>query len=140
MSDVKELRKAAGAEDVKQIRSLLKSDPDLVHDWKALLDSCYGGKPKSVITLLKAGADPNVLSKTAHRHRPLHRVIEHKKTRPTQEGHEACVQILIDGGADASARGCFTRVTALQLAAMGNETRFIPLLKKAMGKLDIFHA
>lgn len=140
MSDVKELRRAAGAEDVKQIRSILNSDPERVHDWKAILDSCYNGRAKSVGAMLKAGADPNVLSKTAHRHRPLHRVIEHKKTRPTHEGHEACVQILIEGGADSSARGCFTRVTALQLAAMGNETRFIPLLKKAMGKLDIFHA
>ncbi len=140
MSDAKELRRAAAAEDVKQIRSLVKADSELVHDWKALLDSCFNGRAESVKALLKAGADPNVLSKTAHRHRPLHRVIEHKKTRPTHEGHEACVKILMAGGADVRARGCFTRVTALQLAAMGNETRFISLLKKAMGKLDIFHA
>ena len=136
---VKDLRRAAGAEDVKQIRALLKADPDLIQDWKSLLDSCYQGRDKSVTALLDAGADPNVLSKTAHRHRPLHRVIEHKKTRETHEGHDRSVDVLLSGGADVQARGTHYRVTPLQLAAMGNETRFIPKLKKEMGRLDLFH-
>jgi ankyrin repeat protein len=140
MADSRALRGAAGDEDVKAILALVKAEPELIEDWKPLLDSCYNGRARSVEALLKAGADPNALSKTAHRYRPLHRVVERKSTRPTHEGHDACVKALLEQGADPKARGGFDRVTPLQMAAIGNETRFIPPLKKAFGTLDIFHA
>jgi ankyrin repeat protein len=107
--------------------------------WKPVMDAAYVGDVEGVRRALKAGADPNVLSPTGHRHRPLHRAIEPKKTRERGEKHDEVVRVLLDAGADPALRGTFSNVTALQLAATG-EFRFVPLLRKALERLDIFHA
>jgi ankyrin repeat protein len=109
------------------------------HHWKPLMDAAYLGDAKRVRTLLDAGTDPNVVSTTVHRYRPLHRAIEHKKTAPKTKGHEEVVKLLLERGADPHLRATFSKVTALQLAAM-QESRFVPLLIKYFSPLNMFDA
>src|SRR5262249_32385392 len=47
--------------------------------WKPLMDAAFRGDAATVRKLLAAGVDPNVVSSTAHRYRPLNRAIERKK-------------------------------------------------------------
>jgi len=108
-------------------------------DWKPIMDAAYHGKAQRIKELVKQGADPNVLSATAHRHRPLHRAIEFKKTYPRTKDHVDAVRALLEGGADPKQRASFDQLTALQLAATG-ETRFVPILIDHFKPLDIFHA
>ena len=103
------------------------------------MDAAFAGDAARVWKLLKAGADPNIVSGTGHRYRPLHRLIEHKKTIPKHSGHDATLLILLKAGADPKLRGGMEKLTALQLAAFG-ETRFVPILRKHLGTLDIFDA
>jgi hypothetical protein len=107
--------------------------------WKPLMDAAFAGDAPAVRRLLKAGADPNMLSNSTFRHRPLHRAIEHKKTIPKTSGHEQVVRLLLDAGADPRARALVSRVTAFALAAQ-EEPRFLPLLLPQMGTLDLFEA
>jgi ankyrin repeat protein len=108
-------------------------------DWKPIMDAALAGDVVRARRLLDAGADPNVMSTTNHRYRPLHRAIERKKTMPKHDGHDAVVKLLLERGGDPKLRATLGNITALQLAAMG-ETRFIPLLRDAFEPLDIFHA
>ena len=46
------------------------------------MTAAFTGSTEIVRLLVEHGADPNVISRNNHRHRPLHRVLEHKKTIP----------------------------------------------------------
>jgi ankyrin repeat protein len=107
--------------------------------WKPLMDAAFMGDVEKARKLLDAGADPNCISTTAHRYRPLHRAIERKKTMPKHEGHDRVVNLLLERGADPRLRATMGQLTALQLAAVG-ETRFVPLLLTHFRPLDMFHA
>ncbi len=108
-------------------------------DWKPIMDAAYVGDAQKIKKLLKEGADPNVLSTTNHRHRPLHRAAERKKTFQRTEAHDAGVRALLEGGADPSMRAGYDSLTALALAATG-EIRFVPILMEKFRPDDIFHA
>jgi ankyrin repeat protein len=110
-----------------------------IANWKPLMDAAFDGDVTRAKKLLDAGADPNCISTTPHRYRPLHRAIESKKTYPRGPEHERVVKLLLERGADPKLRGTFTQITALQLAATG-ETRFVPILLPLFQPLDIFHA
>ncbi|MFN8654475.1 MAG: ankyrin repeat domain-containing protein [Gemmatimonadales bacterium] len=107
--------------------------------WMPIMEAAFNGDSPQVRTLLAKGADPNVLSNSTFRHRPLHRAIEHKKTAPKHRGHEEVVRELLAAGADPMKRALLTRLTALALAAC-DEPRFVPLLLPKVGELDLFHA
>jgi ankyrin repeat protein len=109
--------------------------------WKPIMDAAFAGDAIAARRLLSQGADPNVVSKTAHRYRPLHRAIELKKMLRRGPQHDAVVKILLEAGADPTLRAGRkgNGLTALQLSAVG-ETRFVPLLKKYFQPLDIFHS
>jgi ankyrin repeat protein len=110
-----------------------------IAQWKPLMDAAYTGDVERARKLLEAGADPNVVSTTPHRYRPLHRAIEFKKTFRRTEMHEAVVKLLLERGADPKLRGTFVQHTALQVAATG-EPRFVPILLPHFQPLDVFHA
>jgi ankyrin repeat protein len=110
-----------------------------VVQWKPLMDAAFDGDVARARRLLDGGADPNALSTTSARYRPLHRAIEFKKTQTRGPQHEAVVRLLLERGASPSLRGSYASVTALQLAAAG-ETRFVPTLLGRFQPLDIFHA
>ena len=108
-------------------------------DWKPIMDAAFRGDASRIKVLLAAGADPNVVSATGHRHRPLHRAIEFKKTHRRGAAHEAAVKALLEGGADPKLRGTWSQLTGLQVAATG-EWRFVSLLREYFDPLDLFHA
>jgi hypothetical protein len=108
-------------------------------DWKPIMDAAFQGHLARLEQLLDAGADPNIVSRTVHRYRPLHRAIEPKKTTPRSERHEEVVRLLLSRGADPKLRGTMEMLTVLQLAAVG-DPRFVPIVREYFGLLDIFHA
>lgn len=107
--------------------------------WKPLMDAAYLGDVRCARALLRDGADPNVLSATPYRHRPLHRAIEYKKTRPHTDGHEQVIRALLKYQADPKLRATFDQHTALQLAAI-DAPHLVALLLDHFRPLDIFHA
>jgi len=136
---IKALTAAVARGDLDAAQDLLDDDPELATDWQPVMTAAFHGRPESVELLLERGADPNVLSSTNHRHRPLHRVIEHKQSIPKHEGHDAVIEVLLTGGADPNLRGTWMDLPALELAYVGRETRFAaPLL--AHGANDTIYA
>ncbi|HEY7086441.1 MAG TPA: ankyrin repeat domain-containing protein [Tepidisphaeraceae bacterium] len=108
-------------------------------EWQPIMDASFAGDVVRVRELLDAGADPNVMSTTTHRYRPLHRVIEHKKTMPKHKGHRQVIALLLERGADPKLRATHDKFTALQLAAL-SEPQFVNFLRRSFEPLDIFHA
>jgi ankyrin repeat protein len=108
-------------------------------EWKPLMDAVFAADVSKVKRLLASGADPNMLSNSTFRHRPLHRAIEPKKTIPKTPAHLEIVRLLLAAGADPRRRGLMSNSTALELAASG-EVEFVPLVQASFGALDIFHA
>ena len=94
------------------------------------------GQPEAVEMLLERGADPNVVSKSASKYRPLHRTIERKVSVPRTERHVRVVELLLAAGADPVLRGA--GVTAFAMAALAGDQRFLDLLPTP--PTDLFHA
>jgi len=140
MTQVNSLAAAAAVGDISQMQVILREDPDAAKNWKPLMDAAFHGQPRAVTLLLTAGADPDVVSGTAHHHRPLHRAIEHSEELPRHAGHDEVIRILLEAGADPSSRGGLDRVTPVALAAIGGETRFLPVLTLLDRRRDIFTA
>lgn len=137
--DARKLREAAAKGDTKAIRAMLKAEPELAQDWKPIMDAAYRGDAATITALVKGGVNPNIVSGTAHRYRPLHRVIEFKKTAPRGAAHRKAAEALLRLGADPLARGTYGRVSAVQLAAM-DDPSFLPVLLPHVEAFDIFHA
>jgi len=108
-------------------------------EWKPLMDAAFNGDALQVERLLRKGADPNVLSNSTQRHRPLHRVLERKKTIPKHRGHEEVLRLLLKAGADPYRRALMSRMTALALAAT-DSPQFVSILLPHAGELDLWHA
>lgn len=107
--------------------------------WKPIMDAAYTGDAARIEKLLAAGADPNIVSTTPSKYRPLHRAIERKKSFKRGEKDVAAVKVLLAGGADPLLRGGWSTHTALQMSAV-YEPLFIPVVIDAFKPLDIFHA
>ena len=95
---------AAGAlsGDLEAVRAAVAQDAAIARHWSVLMNACFGGQPEVAAFLIDEGADVNVLAPTAHRYRPLHRAVEHKRTIPKTPGHTAAVRLLLEHGADPS--------------------------------------
>src|SRR5262249_16701022 len=83
--------------DLPAIKRLLVSDKSLAEDWRGIMNASFAGHADIVAELLRAGANPNILSPTNHHFRPLHRAIEHKKTIAKTPGHVKVVELLVAG-------------------------------------------
>ena len=134
----KQLTQAAWSGDLDAAKALLKEDPEAARHWQPIMTAAFVGSKEIVRVLLEHGADPNVLSRNNHRHRPLHRVLEHKKTIPKGPHHVETVRVLLEHGARIDMRGGHGRMTAPCLAAVGGEIRFLPVLREYIENWDIF--
>lgn len=134
----KQLTSAAWSGDLDAAKALLKEDPEAARHWQPIMTAAFVGSKEIVRVLLEHGADPNVLSRNNHRHRPLHRVLEHKKTIPKGPHHVETVRVLLEHGARVDLRGGHGRMTAPCLAAVGGEVQFLPALREYIENWDIF--
>ena len=118
---------AAQSGDMDAVRAAVTQDEAVARHWSVLMNACFGGRPEIAALLITEGADVNVQSPNAHRYRPLHRTVEHKKTMPKTPGHTAAVRLLLEHGADPMLRGTWNLHSAVAVAALGC-TEFLPLL------------
>ena len=131
---------AAQAGDLNAVRAAVAQDGAVARHWSVLMNSCFGGHRDVAAFLIAEGADVNVQSPNAHRYRPLHRVVEHKKTMPKTPDHTATVRLLLEHGADPMLRGSWNLHSAVAVAAFGC-TEFLPLLlEHAPGAPDPYTA
>ena len=134
----KQLTSAAWSGDLEGAKALLKEDPEAARHWQPIMTAAFTGSAELVGLLLDHGADPNVVSRNNHRHRPLHRVLEHKKTIPKGPHHVDTVRVLLERGARVDLRGGHGRMTAPCLAAVDGEVQFLPVLREYIEEWDIF--
>ena len=134
----KQLTSAAWSGDLAATKALLKEDPEAARHWQPIMTAAFTGSTEIVRLLVEHGADPNVISRNNHRHRPLHRVLEHKKTIPKGPHHVETVRVLLELGARVDLRGGHGRMTAPCLAAVGGEIQFLPVLREYIEAWDIF--
>ena len=131
---------AALSGDLEAVRAAVTQDAAIARHWSVLMNACFGGQPEVVAVLIDQGADVNVLARTAHRYRPLHRAVEHKRTIPKTPGHTAVVSLLLQNGADPMLRGSWHLHSAVAVAAFGC-TEFLPLLlEHAPREPDLYSA
>ena len=68
-----QLKAAIAQGDLIACRALLAADPDLGRDWRAIMEAALYVDLELIRLCLEAGADPNAVSQSEARRRPLHR-------------------------------------------------------------------
>lgn len=129
----------AGTRALAEVARLAAAHPQAARGWKPIMDAAFAGSAAVVGVLLDAGADPDVVSANGHRHTPLVRACEWKRTLPRHAGHRAVVELLLARGADASRAGGVHRWTPFAHAAMGDEAGLVDALAES-APADLRHA
>jgi uncharacterized protein len=111
--------------ETARVKELIASNPELVRQhssdgWTALHLAAFMGHRETAQALLEAGADVAAFSRNPTANQPLHAALAGKTDRPL-------VQMLLERGADAKARGG-EGVTPLHLAASRGDAVFCDLL------------
>lgn len=136
--EIKALLTAIEANDLTKARLLLKKSPSSARHWKPIMDAAFAGSAPLVDLLLRQGADPNQRSPNSHRHTPLVRAVEWKKTIPRTDNHRQVVEVLLKAGADPELTGGVHQWSPLAHAAMSDEAGLWVLLGKQR-PLDLAH-
>jgi len=133
------LVRAAAVGDVAAIRRLTRDDPGLARGWKPIMDAAFAGQAAAVVALLDAGADADIVSANSHRHTPLVRAVEWKRTIPRHAGHREVVEVLLARGADPARSGGLHQWTPFAHAAMSDEAGLVEVLA-ASAPDNLWHA
>jgi ankyrin repeat protein len=107
-------------------------------DWKPIMDAAFAGDAAGVARQLAGGVPVDVRSPNSHRHTPLVRAVEWKKSIPRTAGHHAVAEVLLAAGANPHLTGGVHRWTPLAHALMGDEAELVPLLLP-QGPHDLAH-
>jgi ankyrin repeat protein len=97
-------------------------------DWKPIMDAAFAGDAAGVAQQLGRGVAVDVRSPNSHRHTPLVRAVEWKKSIPRTTGHHAVAEALLAAGANPQLTGGVHRWTPLAHALMGDEADLVRLL------------
>lgn len=135
----RELAAAAAAGDLDRVRAILDENGSLARHWQPILDACLHGQAAVVRELLARGADVEAVSPSEQRYRPLQRAVEHRGVARCA-GHRECVELLIEAGADLSARCGWQQTTALCTAARVGDRELVELLTRAGAEVDLYAA
>jgi ankyrin repeat protein len=116
---------ASALGETARVRELISGDQELLRQystdgWTALHLAAFMGHRETAEVLLEAGADLAAVSQNQMANQPLHAALAGKTDRPL-------VQMLLERGADAKARGA-SGVTPLHLAASRGDQVFCDLL------------
>jgi len=131
MASYDEISKAIRAREEARAIALIKKGGEGPRHWKPIIDAAYVGAPAVVRALLAAGADPNIVSGTGHRHTPLTRCLHWQTTFPRTEAHTEVLRTLLQAGADPDLPGGTHRFPPVAEACVGGYERDIDLLLKA---------
>ena len=135
---LKLLEKAAADGDLKTMVELLDLEAGLAEEAKPMFEAAMRGASAAVALLLQRGADPNVVIAGNSGWRPLHRTIRHPRSIAWSADHVAVIELLLQAGADASARaGGFTPLGSA--AQVGNREVVDLLLNRGVA-VDFFDA
>ena len=121
MTGIKSAREAVGRGDLARVRSSIAAEPHLARDWRLVLDAALYRRAEVIEALLECGADPNAVSRSEAKYRPLHRAIEPKPSLKDRGELGAVLTVLLSAGADPEASGCWYEGRALETAARAGD-------------------
>jgi ankyrin repeat protein len=140
MPDIAALKVSVAAGDLAACQSMLTAAPALAHDPRALLEASLFVDFRVMRLLLEAGADPDGASRSESRLRPLHRVIEIKKSVRIRGDRGEAVELLLDAGANVDAPGCWYAGRPLETAARGAQGEIAAILWRRGARKDVYAA
>ena len=137
---MEQLKTAIAASDLEACRALMEADRELARNWRPIMDAALNVDLELIRLCLDLGADPNAISPSDSRHRPLHRAIEPKKSVRPRGDRSAAVALLLDRGADVDATGCWYEGRPLEAAARAADAGVAAILRRHGAREDIYAA
>lgn len=134
-SNVETLRKG----DYRRLAASFKRDPSLARKPQLVVEAAGGAKLEILKLLLRHGADPNAAWRN---YRALHALIQerpHKDAEPTPE-RLACLEWLLEHGADPEQLGAWPPARAIIVAAFTGIRLFVDRLRAAGARVDALAA
>jgi ankyrin repeat protein len=122
------------------VREAIKANPEKARHARAVVEAGHLAFQKACELLLKNGADPNAM--WCH-YRPLHALLQedpHKAAGKPSAERLACLDWLLQHGADTEQLAAWPAARAIVIAAFVGQPEYVRRLKKAGAKIDGFAA